>query len=143
MLRVTVVKTITFWPFMNFSQSHGLQSLITSKHFETPPHILLYLWKLEQMLQSCNTWRDICKYLSFSIVIFIFLQINILWYFYVIPRAILQQNKNHGIRKISFELGKEIAKDVDIANPSSTQDECHIWTLLWALLTIKPLWAQW
>ena len=144
MLRVTVVKTITFWPFMNFSQSHGLQSLMpTSKHFETPLHILLYLWKLEQILQSCSTWRDICKYLSFNIVIFIFLQINILWYFYVIPRAILQQNKNHRIRKISFELGKEIAKDVDIADPSSTQDECHIWTLLWALLTIEPLWAQW
>ena len=129
MLRVTVVKIIAFWPFMNFSQSHGFaESDAYFKTFWNPLHILLYLWKLEQMLQSCNTWRDICKYLSFSIVIFIFLQINILWYFYVVPRAILQQNKNHGIRKISFELGKEIAKDVDIADPSSIQDECHVWT---------------
>ena len=51
---------------------------------------------------------------------------------------------HEGLRFKSYHLSYSIYKHnaKDIADPSSLQNMCHIWTSCWALLTIESLWLS-
>ena len=52
--------------------------------------------------------------------------------------------RHEGLRFKSYHLSYSIYKHnaKDIADPSSLQNMCHIWTSRWALLTVESLWLS-